>query len=450
MTYGEHAEAAAEALTKLVNRDRHPETAGDVDLVLEYREHLLDALDRQLRHLGANRGFPAARELTVRDIGGNAVNLLHHLVDEAPRVPGARRRAPSDVLGSTVEHANVDVDLWRQAATAATIAAGDLEAARHRPWLHDAGAGWYLVGDLANMVEAATVLDARLADVGILDPRPAPASGRGLSVNDRRMVCAHAARLATWQATSLSPDLAVAEDVAGGQVRGPVVLVSGPVDLAPAQRSLAALLRHLPGQDSFSQTEPSIDVATARAVVVGQGRLAATLSVAAALNQDTLPLKTMFRDRQLRLAEIQTRMAPLTDVVPRVNRPAIIQQQEISQAVRRISGEGMAPAQMLDIADATHKVTHRLAAALRHELHRKHSNLRLATREGHKQPTRKHGLSVAASNLAEAPPPIKPTADWGGALQRAMLRNVLDTTPTGRRQNPYPRPPVGATTGWSR
>lgn len=443
MSYEEHAEAAAQALYKLLTRDQWPQTADDAETVLQYRECILDSLREQLTHVGADGGFVATGSVRVRDVSSNSVNLLHQFVTQSMRMPGMDRIAPSELL-TAPPHANPDVDLWREAASRLHNSCVDLGGARLQPWRTDPGGAWYLVGDIATSVEALTVLDDRATAAGILERDPRPQSAR-LAVNERRMIISHVASLASWRATSMSPDLAEASDQ-GAPTGDPLFTVNEPADLAPAQRNLAWLMRYDRSDRPGHTGMPVMDVSTARAVAVGQGRLTSQFAVAAALNADTGPLKDEFRRRQLLLADIQSRLAPLTDVAPIVNRRAMFQQQEISQGMRRFADHSYSPAQLLDLAQATHQVTTGFAKALRYEMNRPSSNLRLATSDGPKKVDRKrHPLAQATTSLARLPAPDQPVARWSGPRMRATLRGSLDRTPTGNRGVPYPSTNAGWT-----
>jgi hypothetical protein len=330
------------------------------------------------------------------------------------------------------------VELWRRIAVELTAGTHDLITAREQPWLFEAGAGWYLVRDVATAVEAVVVLDARLIEVGLL-PRARPAAW--LDEHTQRMIAADIARVATWQATSMAPDLATA----AGSLRlteTKVQTIEQAADFAPAQRKLASMLRHLDGHDSFVSSEPSIDVATARAVALGQGRLAAHFAAATALDPRMRPLQRAFQTRQALLGEIQARLAPMSDIEPRRNRPALFQQQEIGVGLRRFSGNDLSPAQMLDLFQATHAATTVFAKAFRRDLHRPGGNIRGRTRDGYKRPTRKHPLSRALTDLANAEAPEQPVSRWIGPQLRGQLRAALNEVPAApaARPRPLPRP----------
>jgi hypothetical protein len=441
VSYGEHAEEAASGLHRLINLDRQPASPSDIDRVLACRLCILNALTDQLRHLGADRTYVATRNVAVRDLAGNATNLLDQIVRTAPRPPQEPGMAPIDALTTEPGRSDADVmavGLWRRIAVELMAGTHDLITARERPWLYEAGAGWYLVRDVATAVEAVVVLDARLIEVGLL---PRARQANCLDEHTQRMIAADIARLATWHATSMAPDLATA----AGTLRvtdTTVHTIEQAADFAPAQRKLASMLRFIHGNDSFVSSEPSIDVATARAVTLGQGRLAAHFAAVSALDTRTLPLQRAFQTRQDLLGEIQARLAPMSDIEPHRNRPALFQQQEIGLGLRRFSGNNLSPAQMLDLLQATHAATTVFAQAFRRDLHRPGGNIRGRTREGFKRPSRNHPLSRALTDLANAEAPEQPVSRWIGPQLRGQLRAALNEVPAGAagRPRPLPRP----------
>ena len=145
-----------------------------------------------------------------------------------------------------------------------------LSAAEDQPWRTDAGACWWVMRDVAVALEAVLVLDSRLDEVGLLNDHQRPEYAMGL--DEKRMVLSQTARVATWHATSASPEDATPRlrQVAPSTVVEPVSMVSTPNDLASAQQRLARFLRPMMASDVFYADEPEITADSARQVTASQ------------------------------------------------------------------------------------------------------------------------------------------------------------------------------------
>ena len=160
------------------------------------------------------------------------------------------------------------MEWWRRAAVELLAGSHALDTTDHQPWLTEQGAAWYLMRDLATALEAVLILDDRLAEVGVLAKHDIPVPSLGLDT--KRMLLGHVARVATWSATSDSPDQAFTRLRGDPVAHGPVVVVATPRDLAAAQRRLATFLRPSHASDAFYTGDPEITADTARMLVANQ------------------------------------------------------------------------------------------------------------------------------------------------------------------------------------
>ena len=198
-TYGDHQEAAAAALNRLITREAMPLTAADVHDSLACRDIVVGALRQRLYALRVEGRHPmtappagvgAAR---LPDVARNLTTWLDRIVAELPTLPPAQRRAPTDVLNHRA--GGEAARLWREAAVELLTGSHALDAAPERPWLRDPGGGWYLVHDVAVTLEAVLILDSRLDEVGLLNTHRRPAST--LDLDQRRLLASQCARVAT-------------------------------------------------------------------------------------------------------------------------------------------------------------------------------------------------------------------------------------------------------------
>jgi hypothetical protein len=449
-TYGEHQEGAAAALNRLITADEIPAEVADVEQILHCRDIVIDALRQRLYALGLNTHHPATAVPTqiqnprLTKVDQNLATLLDRVAFEAPTLRMDERRPATDVLQQRSE--DTAVRLWQRAAIELLAGSHALDAAAERPWLRDKGSGWYLMRDVAVTMEAVLVLDSRMEEVGLLSGHNRPETTLGLE--ERRMITSQCARVATWHATSDSPDLAT-PDVPSDRVvvAGPVHTIREPTDLAAAQRQLATYLRPSHGNDVFYDGEPQIDSTTARMVVVSQVFLTRTFEAIAEKVPGTESIRAEFAARREILQDIQTSMAYLVDDQDRGrNMRAVWQQGELTTAVRRMQRDlvdmRMSPAQLHELASATHETAHNAAKALRRELLRNSSNLRMedpTQQVGRTRLHRYHPLERSLTDMVNVPSPSAPVAKYSNPLQRAALRATLDVTPTSRRApNPYP------------
>jgi hypothetical protein len=449
-TYGEHAEDAARALNRLLQQDTIPADPAAVKQLLHCREAVVDALRQRLYGVGLNTWYPPsnlpapAPGLNLEGIDNKLATLLDNIAFSVPSLPLAERFSPLEVLGKT--STDPVVETWREAAIELLAATHALDAAGDKPWLRDHGAGWYVMRDVAVAMEAVLVLDARLAEVGLLNEHDQPEYAMG--VEEKRLVASQAARVATWYATSDAPDLATPRTPGpASNILHPIALVLVPEDLADAQERLATFLRPMYAVSSAYTGEPEISADSARQLTASQLYLCRIFANLASRSPKTATFVSYFDARAEVLESLQPQLRHLIDVSPQEpNMRRFWQQGEITAAITRMEDQGLKltlqPHQMLALANATHHVTHNLGRSLRRELLRGNSNLRDGNPRHEVWPVRVgrgSRLEATVTDLVNMPAPKAPVARFSTPLQRAALRQTLDVTPTHRRPpSPYP------------
>ena len=443
VTYGEAQEEAAQALNQLIVFDDPPIEPGDVDLLLQCREGVISAVHQRLFALGLER-VPlvkstevTAATLTVADFLTRQSAMLGAVVTGLRRLPAQRRARPTDTLGTP--HGHPTVERWRTASVALLAGSHALDSAADQPWRRDAGAGWYLVRDLAFTIEALVVLDTRLREIGILNDLPAARDT--FTGEDARLVSSQCGRAATWYATTDVADQATAEPTGRTNVvAGPIRLVTRPTDVAAAQRQLAGYLRGLGPPDVLGAWGEQLSAAVARMVMASQLLIVTYGEILTdrCTHPDAPEIRENFRGRRQVLEAVQTAMANLVDHEPvHDDKRVVWQQGEITTAIRRLERSrhpgSLSAEQLLDLAGATHEVTRVAAECLRNELFRPSGNLRVRDPFGdigHTRVPNGHPLDLALADLRHLPPPSTPITHYQVALHRAALRTTLDLTPT--------------------
>ena len=107
------------------------------------------------------------------------------------------------------------------------------------------------------------------------------------------------------------------------------------------------------------------------------------------------------------------------------------------------------PAQMLELAKATHEVTNNLGKSLRRELLRTNSNLVDANPlhvDGPVRVARYSRLEASLTDLVNMPAPSEPATRFSNPLQRAALQQSLNLTPTTSARPPTPFPAARSAT----
>lgn len=459
-TYGEHAENAAQALNALIRDDVIPAGEHAVDRLLHCREAVVDALRQRLFDLGQDGWCPPLDHLSAKTpkpslagLDAKLATLVDGIVFALPTLPLDEHRSALDYL--TPASDDPTVELWRVAAIELLSASHALAAAEERPWRTDPGAGWWVMRDAAVALEAVLVLDSRLEEVGLLAQHQRPDYAMGL--NEKRLVLSQTARVASWHATSASPEEATPrlQPRARSTVVQPVSLVSTPADLAAAQQRLSGFLRPLSASDAFYAEEPVITADSARQITASQLYLCRAFAKASDQSAKTSMFGAFFTERAEVLESLQPQLSHLADVKadkePNMRRDW--QQSELTTAVARMEDRGvpirLQPPQLAELARATHEVTHTLGKAFRRELLRNNSNLIDAHPRHHDGPVRvgRHSrLETTLTDLINMPAPNEPAARFSNPLQRAALQQALNLTPSSSARPPMPFPAARATT----
>lgn len=453
-TYSGHAEKAAHALNFLILDDTIPADEHAVDQLLHCREAVVDALRQRLYDIGQDNSYPPADHLPVQTpkpaltgLDAKLATLVDNIAFALPSLPLDERRGHADYLAPASD--DQTVESWRAAAVELLSASHALSAAEEQPWRTDPGAGWWVMRDVAVALEAVLVLDSRLEEVGLLAEHQRPDYAMGL--DEKRMVLAQTARVATWHATSASPEEATPrfQQSTSSTVVEPVSMVSTPADLAAAQQRLAQFLRPLRANDAFYVDEPEITADSARQITASQLFLCRAFERAAGHSPKTEVFAAFFNERAEVLAALQPQISHLADVQTgqEPNMRRFWQQSELTSAVGRMEHRGggirLQPTQMVELARATHDVTHNLGKALRRELLRGASNLIDAHPRHHDGPVRvgrRSRLERTLTDLTNMPAPKQRVSRFSNPLQRAALQQTLNLTPPSSSRLPTPFP----------
>lgn len=427
MTYADHQEAASRALLRLFSSE-HPDLGDDADVVLQCREHAIATLVERLEHLGASLDRTPGHIRVDRIARRPREHLVGLLAGLHRNGPGAT--APSDLLpGPAAAAARTPADLWRCVARELMLGTHDLITADRQPWTILREAGWYVLGDAANIVEALVVLDQRLSQVGLLPAEPRH------QVLARRLAAGDVARMAGWFGTDNSADFATPRVSAtlglGGGPR--IYLVRGVTDFAPAQRALAGFLRPTLANFETGSPQERPGLVAARALAVGQIRLAETFARwAERYGAQGATLAEAFRSRVPAYQELHRSTLRLTEVEPRRSPLILAQQSELVTQLRALRPDGLSLTGLVELNQATHELTVTTGKALRVEgMHRKNI-LTLVSRDvGLPEPqpitNSGHRFNAACRRLADDPAPTAVVVA-AAPVQRERLRLALSAT----------------------
>lgn len=440
-TYGEHAEASAQALNALVSLGSVPDSAAGRQRTLWCREALLDALQERLTALGARpEGEPAlldptgpARAITVslRE-PAEAVNTIALAL---PRLPREDAPSPTDYLGGRAP--DPITETWRYAAVEALAASHALTSSPHQEWRLDDRAGWWLMKDIATSLEAVLVLDQRFQQTELLQTHGSPPHAP--PIDRARLLLSHAARTATLLATDPSPDDLVAQPRRPDSgFPGPtaVAMVNSPADLAHAQTRVTALLR------GSNLRAPHITADEIRLVCSSQLFLCRAFAQIAASSPRCEPLVEVFTSRAEALEALVPQVSYLINRVREPqNRTLHLQQSELTTAVKRMQRREpprMSPSEVVELA----RTTHHAVAMFQKRLHReltyleKSTSLRFSrSHPDEERPWIKHRviardapIVALAAKLGELTWTDVPVAKFSAPAQRAALAHALDVT----------------------
>lgn len=441
-TYGEHAELAAGALTRLTAGSPIPVDTDEIAQLLRCRDAVIDALRQRLYDLAVTTNvdnFPALPDPWLPCREEWIPVQLARIAAGLPRLQEPPASPPSEALGR--RSMDVTVDLWRTAAIESLAASAALSS-RVTSWTVDDPKGrWLVLRDTALQLEAVSVLDVELREIGLLNQHDAP--GPVIPIEDTRAVLAQATRMAEWRINSDAVDHLASPVVypvpREATPNGAVCLVRSLSDLIPAQERLAKALKPLSAHSSHFAGEPHISSRVARFVTTGQ-LLILSLSEMMDAAHPSEAVNARLGDRLSALSELDRGLAPLTDLDPGLRMAgtlAYLQQTEITTAVHRLARqgrlEGLSTAERQALEDVTASVCRNFALSLRRELLRDDSNLRLRDSTGQIGPTRvwhKSPISRLLLDVVRASTPTMDPVVASVSVQRAVLRHTLDTTPT--------------------
>jgi hypothetical protein len=441
-TYGDHAEIAASAMTRLIADQSLPSNPDDVDLMLRFRDMVVDSYRQRLFDLGA---LPRV-DRAVEGIKGWApfrdeqIPLeLSAIASALPRLQDVDGPAPTDV---TARRSNsLTVELWRTVAVESLAASNALSAHASQLTTREPETRWLVLRDLAVGLETMTLLDDQMREVGLLNQHDAPRPMG--SVEDTRAVLAHAARVANWRATSDAADHMTArpspDPTVDARQNGPVQIIRSVSDLAPAQVRLARALTPMATQNSAYAGEPHISAQTARLVTAGQLFVAQVSHQATARAPGGREILPGIEQRIDRLSEVDRHLAYLVDDDPDLRTAGTLphwQQTEITTSIQRMLRRGRELGSLTArdadaLEDASRAACRQFATVLRRELVRDDSNLRIADPSQQVGATRVHRASPlgrALTDLVNSSQPVGPATTTVG-VQRAVLQHTVDTTP---------------------
>lgn len=434
MTYAEHQEAACQALVKLLQDQRRPDPDALPEILLS-REQILMTVAERMNHLGAGRASAGpSSSYRVAKVVESPLQELVRLHGELPKIDTAGH-APSDVLAVSERDA-VDRSpaFWRTAARESFLATSELTRSEHQPWHQHPAAGWHLIGDLADVVEAVTALDSDLCSIGAL---PATAPNRLLT---RQLVAGHVARLAHAFGTDQTADLATAGWGSESAEDGPRIrMVRVPEDFALAQRRLAGFVRAHNITWDPSASEDRVGLRAARVIAAGQVRLSMTFAGWA----DNVPgadgAAEGFRSRISLYRTLHASTARLVDLEVNRSPLPLIQQSEMVSQMRVLEGRGLSRAGLYELNDASREVAAHLGTALRREAYDRQRIQRIESRGvALRQPEPITGTRepfvAACRALAHLSPPPDVASAAPDSTHRVALRHALQsrTMPTRR------------------
>jgi len=438
VTYGEQQETVSAVLLQLLETPTgHPE-GEDVETVLACRHQVHLALLDRLTDLGVQRHLERPRNATRRvNAARHPLHVIHDLVRTMPTCEVDDRPPSALLVGPSVDSAAAPVDLWRAVGRHLMLGNADLSRTPDQSWR--AGPGWwYLIGDLANTVEALLVLDQALAHAGHV-PGRSPAS-----YLDARLAAGDVARVAGWRGTDPRADLAFVptwgEHRSGGEPS--IHLVRHPQDFAVAQRTLAGFMRPRQRYDLVPDHDERPGLIAARTIAAGQVRLAEAFA-SWAEHSGADQLAERFRGRipkyvelhrsTLRMVELHKARAPLV----------VMQQSELVQQLRSHPALCLSLSSLDELDSATAEVAVHTGRSLRREgMARKTILIRDTDRIGlpgaRPITCSRDRFTVACRELATEPD-SKRASSAPGRDQRSMLTMSLAQRDTRRSVGPTSR-----------
>lgn len=362
MTYGEQQEAACAALLLLLNGPAGRRRLEDVGTILACRHQVHLALLDRLTELGVHRHLERPRSPNRR---ANAARYPLHLLLALMRAMPATRvddRPPSALLiGPPVDSTGTTVDLWRAAGRHLMLGNADLTHTLDQTW-REGPRWWYLIGDLANTVEALVVLDQALAYAGHLPLSPPQ------SYLEARLAAGDVARVAGWRGTDPKADLASvptwSERRRGAEPH--IHLVRNPEDFTVAQRTLAGFMQPRHRDDLVPDLDERPGLLAARTLAAGQVRLAEAFATWAE-HAGAEHLAERFRGRIPKYIELHRSTLRMVELHKTRTPLVVLQQSELVQQLRSRRAPRLSASDVHELDAATHEVAVNTGKTLRRE-----------------------------------------------------------------------------------
>ncbi|MDN5895454.1 MAG: hypothetical protein L0H93_15695 [Nocardioides sp.] len=432
--YGEQAERIAAALADLVRGPALPDDPRLRPVVLTSRDVVIGALrDRlwnQFRVHVKNTDPAASTSVKFDALLREPIIELGYLVEQFPRMDPDDRLAPGDAPNDPTDPVS---KRWTTTANGILVANHVLNTAEPEPWRTTSAAHAALASDTAQIVEAIAVLDQRLRTADALNSHTNVGPGHPSDIATARLVAASVERFAHWVANHHLVDGAVTAPIRPTEFDRPVHLVRVPQDLAPAQRSLESFLQPMAHRNL--QAPHRLSASSALAVAHNQGNVVARLHdriAASAELQAELP-----RAGQLHalLDDALYATRGLHDTrTPHIHPLLRGQQQEISVGVKNGQVDALSDLEAMDLLSATESTLGTWAAAVRREILRDSTELRVMRRGAIDGPLygrlTPEGFAIRVlTALAEYKPVVgEPTPDFSTEA-RSQLRDTLTHTP---------------------
>jgi hypothetical protein len=295
------------------------------------------------------------------------------------------------------------VELWRLAARNLFLATSELQRSAQQPWLTRAEVAWPLIADAAEVIEAVSLLDARLSTT---PSHPVPK--RDLLTH--LLVASDVSRIARIMRSDSSADVATSGWGAFTSDDGPpITLVRTASDWATAQRRLAGFVRPHPDPEGRVAVRDQPGLKVARVLATGQTMLNHAFA-RWAQQAGERALADSFRSRVDLYQRLHASMTRIVDLVPHRSPLPTLQQSEMVTQLRTRPEERLSLAQLGDLNEATYELTRELGKALRREaMARGRLQTLGATTDWLPIPraitTTRHPFYVACKALADAPPP---------------------------------------------
>jgi hypothetical protein len=424
-TYGEHQDAAAGALSRLLASDI-PITAHEIAIIDACRSMIRASLIERLRLLGAEPRHQAQQRPPLMRLAQLADVLPSRdpYADDSLSPLDALEHRPSTAVNETTR-------AWQLAARATVLATDALAGDQGlEPLLSRDESIWRLAADAANSVEALALLNQDLIEVGALPGR----SPHLDDMDQMRQEVSYIARMGDWYGSDASLDLAT-RGAGGTREAWQVHLVRTAADLEPAERRLGEYLA-----PKLRSSQHRLTRSEAMAITTTHLRVASHLievcdTMLGTQDKTTQSLRVLKQS----LNELRSHLRRLHDTAPAAPRLNVMGQlTELSVGISRAnvsSGmDDLSPVQLDALAQTMTWACGRYATTLTYESTRPTGKLRFApvipNENPHTKPAHpeRRSLLLLQGNAPLVPGRFPHPPETHDA--RALLRVALDKTPT--------------------